>query len=232
MNLTIRDNRNNNLEFHDNVISGKSKRDLIRILDALLCVLIEEGEVSKTKLANRANLNPLSFQKYVSWLESMGAAIVRRVGERTTYIATPRAHILHATLHLLHHMLHPNTNVRKRYFDYLSLVIDALQEAGFKPKIGYSNMTNNILVCYDIIAQGNCNLGILIAPRNDPLNMFRLLTILYWKINVQQSSANKIDKLMLVTDDEPLLLEAAKLFEIPVARPERHSIIDVSRRMC
>ncbi len=123
----------------------RGRRDSIEILASMLDILLELGEVSKTKLMNQANLNPLSFQRYISMLERAG--VVERVEEegRTVYRPTPRAPTLRLLLDVILSALSVEPGVLAAYHGLLQETEEALAAAGisyyrFSPEAPYADL--------------------------------------------------------------------------------------------
>ncbi len=103
--------------------ASRGRRDSIEILASMLDILLEMGEVSKTKLMNQANLNPLSFQRYISVLERAGVVERLAMNGKTVYRPTPRA----STLRLLLEVLLSALNVEPRILSSYNRLLEKVE---------------------------------------------------------------------------------------------------------
>ena len=66
----------------------KHGRSSIEILSDILTTTYEEGKSSKTRIMQRAYLNPKTFQKYFNFLLNQNYVTLANNDDRTVYIIT------------------------------------------------------------------------------------------------------------------------------------------------
>ncbi len=208
---------------------GRHKRMFLEILDELLGVLEEEGAVTKTRLSNRANLNPTSFQRYYQLILDSGAALLRREPGRHVLVATPRASLLRALVRVLGDAVRVERSVIERYMEMLSIVAEALRRLGWRGLRGGAVDSPRGLLCLDLLAEGDCRVGVILAPRGDPLNYARL-----WSISLLAAGDKPqgIDDVLVIAEDEAVAAAARKAGLVVVAPVSSEDIGKALRGVC
>ncbi len=207
---------------------GRHKRMFLEILDELLGVLEEEGVVTKTRLSNRANLNPTSFQRYYQLILDSGAALLRREPGRHVLVATPRASLLRALVKVLGEAVRVDRSVVERYMEMLGIVAEALRSLGWRGLRGGAVRGPRGFVCLDLLAEGDCHVGVILAPRGDPLNYARL-----WSISLLAAGGKPrgVDNVLVVAEDEAVA-EAAREAGLIVASASSEDVSRALRGAC
>ncbi len=180
-----------------------SRRGQIQILIDILQIVEEHETMSKTKLANLANLNPLTLQRYVELLVNSGALVAQNNGGRSMLAATPRTALLRLLLMHLAAALSPEDSVMRNYIGLLEEVVHVLHRRGYRvvrgsmlgdPRDGVDNV-----FAVDLVAEGRKRLGVLLFASNDPLNLVRLKTLLFW---CSSRDARDVERVVAVVQDE------------------------------
>ena len=147
--------------------AGRNRRDSLEILYSMLGILFEHGEVSKTKLMNQANLNPLSFQRYIELLENAGIVEAVRRDGKTVYKPTPRAAAFYALLEMMLEALYPEADVLAEYRRLAVNVKNLLESMGLKYDVAWPEAPYA-----DILVECPCGGGqvrLVLCAENDPL---------------------------------------------------------------
>ncbi len=183
--------------------SRYSRRGQIQILIDILQIVEEHESMSKTKLANLANLNPLTLQRYVELLANSGALVAENNNGRSVLAATPRTALLRLLLMHLAAALSPEDNVLRNYIGLLEDVVHVLHRHGYRvmrgSMLGESRGGVDNVFAVDLVAEGKERLGVLLFADNDPLNLVRLKTLLFL---CSSGETRDVRRLVAVVQDE------------------------------
>ncbi|AEM39665.1 hypothetical protein Pyrfu_1811 [Pyrolobus fumarii 1A] len=174
----------------------RNRRDTLEILSTMLEILMSEGGVTKTRLMNQANLNPISFQRYIMMLECAGAIESIEDGPRLIYKPTPRAASLRLLLALLSNILNPDPEIIREYRKVYEAIRSALESTGFEVR---SVHDGSEAVLDGIAERDECRVGFMVALSKDPLTLPRLA--LYANLS-QSNELKELDDVIIVTDNE------------------------------